>query len=401
MLLTARAIAKVATVFVVILIARFLSVEGFGTLSTILALTSIIGLLADFGLLLPTIRSLSTGQQDPRELIGKTVWPRAIWSLASIFLAVSVGALLDLSGIALVLLAMAATLEMATTAFIRSFEGCHNLRMVTMLVVIERVVFSLTVTMCAVLGKTLEAVAWGYLVSNTVSFVVAYIVLCRWLGVPSIRFSWKTFVTQSFTGLPFLAVAGFSTVMYRLDTLVINYYRGDYEAGLYNAALRILEAQMFIPMAFMASVFPALSHLFRQDETEFVRVFRRSLRYLLVAGLLLATTLHTTAPFLITILYPDGFLKSIGALKIGTFMLVFYFANFLLSQTLIAINEERTFSIIIVSTALVSAASNLAVVPEWGFLGASWVRVAMEFIMFVSFGIVLRKKLAPMLRARQ
>ena len=385
LLLSVRVVSKVATIIVMVLAARHLGIDQFGLFSAILAATSLSGILSDFGLVLPTIRSVSKGVDGERAIVGETFSARLFWGSIAFAGVLGFSFLAGFPAAAAILFALSSIFETCWTALIRAFEGRLEMKIVTVFTLLERVIFSVSVVGALLLAGTLVSVSIGYLVSSVLMLVVSLFIFQKRFGDLQIRLSWKQIVEQSAMGLPFFITAGFSAFYYKADTILLGLMRGNAEAGIYNAAMRVIDAQMFIPMAVMATIFPSLSRLFHEKDTRFLSLFKNSFFFFLVSGAIVTGLIYFFSPALINVLFPPAYRDSITCLQYLSLLLVFYFLNFLLSQTLIAMHLERLYTAIIVLCASMSFMVNLFIIPAYGYNGAAGMRVGMECIMSVSF----------------
>jgi O-antigen/teichoic acid export membrane protein len=68
---------------------------------------------------------------------------------------------------------------------------------------------------------------------------------------------------------------------------------------------------------------------------------------------------------------------------------MFYFPNFLLSQTLIAMNMETSFTLVMFGAAVLSLCGNSLFIPSHGAQAAVWARLSIELLMTLSFLTIL------------
>ncbi|RPH36222.1 hypothetical protein EHM92_04880, partial [bacterium] len=243
LLLAGRVIAKVATIAVMVGAARILGTEAFGAFSLMLALSSISGLVSDFGLVLPTIRSISVQTGDAARLVGNTVPARAVWGAGGVVGIVVAGIVLQLDWLPVVLFALSSVLDTSSLALIRSFEGKQEMRTVTLFIVAERFTFCAVVLAGLWWSRSLEGVAISYLLSYTITFLIALWMFQRRFGPVKVAIGPRSFSEHTKLGLPFVLSAVSSVLYYKADTLLLNVFRTNTDVGLYNAALRIIDAQ--------------------------------------------------------------------------------------------------------------------------------------------------------------
>ncbi len=388
-LLAVRIISKLATISVMVFVARRLGKDGFGVYSTILAITSLSGTLADFGLVLPTIRSIAKKDGNEQNEVAATFSARIVWSSVALILASTVGIVYQVSLPVILFFAISSIMEASSTALIRSFEGKLEMKTVTFYTFAERAAFCVMVLSALSLFGQLQSVAIATCFSYGVMFLVSLFLFQRRFGRLRLHFSFSDFGNYSAIGLPFFITVVFSTIYYRADTLLLGTYRNEGEVGIYNVALRVIDALMFIPMTVMATILPTLSRLFKNEYPMFLHVFKRSLLAFAVMGLLASLCVFLAAPLLIRLLFSSTFDDSSGALRVLSIMLTFNFVNWLLTQSLIAIHREIDFTAIMIVSALLSISGNMFLIPMYGYLGAAWMRVFVESASCISAAVIL------------
>ena len=380
LLLGTRVITKLITVFVMAVLARVLGVAQFGLLSSVMALTLFAGLVADYGLIMPTIRSISSNIGQTHSILQHTITIRIVGSFLGFACVVVVGYWLGLPIVLVSVFGISSIQESISTAIIRSFEGRQEMKIVTIYAVIERFVYALLIISLTMYFNNIEGVAFAHLLAFSINLVIANIIFSTRLGSLKIELELNKLSYYLQLGTPFFITSIVTAVFYKADTLLLNHFRSPSEVGIYNAALRIIESQMFIPMTMMVSVFPILSKMYHEKDLNIISVFYKMFQLFIIVGLSIAAIIYFTAPMLIQILFTKEYRASVLALQIISLMLPFYFCNYLLSQSLIAIKKETAFSLTMVITSLISLGLNYFIIPYYGYIGSAWVRVCGEVL---------------------
>jgi O-antigen/teichoic acid export membrane protein len=389
MLLSARIFSKIATIIVMVFIARKLGSEAFGIYSGVIALTIFTGLLSDFGLILPTIRRISYDEKHQSLFIGETIAVRLFWGGIALVIIGILGGMFNFPFLLVLLFSLSSILEILATSLVRVFEGRQEMKVVTLYTVVERCFFCLCVLLALWYDEDIVSVGVAYLISYTVMLSFSIALFQRQVGKLTLHFSLGVLRNVSKVGLPFFISAIFSTMYFKADTLLLGVYRSDTEVGMYNASMRVIDAQMFIPMTIMATLYPLLSKFHFHEASDFVKVFRRSFLTFSLLGIVITLTIYFGAAFIIDIVYSSPYREAVPTLEVLSFSVVFYFLNFLLSQTLVAVNRETSFTLVMVLSALLNIAVNLVLIPNYGIVGAAWSRVSTEMLMTAFFGVLL------------
>ncbi len=389
LLLGARVTAKVATIAVMIVIARRLGVAQFGVYSGIIALTALTGLVSDFGLVLPTIRSVSTKAGAAVAVVSESVTARVVWGAMALVGVGVFGALFGFPQGIVLLFGLSSVMEVTSAVLIRTFEAVQDMKTVTMFTIVERMTFCTLVVTGVYLRDSIDMVGIAYGVSYVVTLFFALFLFQRRFGRLRIRLSRAALRAHTMLGLPFFITGIASAAYYKADTLLLTVFRTNAEVGVYNAALRVFDAQIFIPLAIMATIFPTLSLMHTNKDEGFFSVLQRSMGIFAGVGLTISVAVFIGATMIIRSVFSTAFDDAVSALHILAPTMLFYFLYFYFSYCLVAINREVVFTAVMTFVALANIAVNLAVVPSYGFVGAAWVRLCSEGIMALLLGIFL------------
>jgi len=258
------------------------------------------------------------------------------------------------------------------------------------------ILWAAAVTVIALLDGGLVPLAAAFLAVSTLSNV-AYIVLA--LRASPVRFSgsrsfWPALVRQ---GLP-VGIGGLLTLGYGyVDQVIVFEIAGPHDAGLYGSVYRIYERIQFLPAAIMTTLFPLFVAARDTDPARVRRLFRTTVDYLLLTSVpALAISLAGSRP-ITELLFGDDFSDAGPALPLLMATFVVVSLGYLTGYLIVAYDLQRRFLAIAVGALVFNVATNLALVPSYGFMAAAWLTLATEIVvMSTSMWIVCtRMKLAP------
>lgn len=180
-------------------------------------------------------------------------------------------------------------------------------------------------------------------------------------------------------GLPFAATFVITTIYFKIDVPILSVLRGHYETGLYVAAYKPFEALLFIPVSMLNVVFPVLAVYHRGTEGRLVWAVNRFYKALLALGAPISVGVFMLAgPFQLIYRYPG----SEPALRILALGIVLMFVSNAFIGALNAIDRQLTFTWAALVSMVVNIALNVALIPLFGYLGASWATVLTEVALF-------------------
>jgi len=171
----------------------------------------------------------------------------------------------------------------------------------------------------------------------------------------------------------------------RIDQIMIKEILGEYEAGVYSAAVRLSEAFYFIPMLITASLFPAIINAKKQS----IELYKRHLQslYTFMAWLSISITLPLTflADWFVFLLFGQEYREAGQVLVIHVWSSIFVFLGVSFSQYLIAENLPS----LQFKRTLLGAVSNLLLnhwlIPIYGVAGAAFATLLAQFMANLVF----------------
>jgi O-antigen/teichoic acid export membrane protein len=179
--------------------------------------------------------------------------------------------------------------------------------------------------------------------------------------------------------LPFAATFAITTIYFKIDVPILSILRGHTETGYYVAAYKPFEALLFIPVSMLNVVFPVLAVYHRGSEGRLVWAVNRFYKALLALGAPIAVGTYMLAePFRFIYSYP----QSEAALRILALGIVLMFVSNAFIGALNAIDRQLTFTWAALVSMFVNVGLNLAFIPLWGYIGASWATVLTEVALF-------------------
>lgn len=389
LLLSSRIAAKLTTMIVVVVTARVLGVEDFGVYNSIISLSIFAGLISDFGLLMPSIRSIASSERSRNNIVSRSIpYRMALSGMACVVIMIG-GATLHLDLGIVLLLSIASIFEFNGMTFIRSLEGIKEFQRVSLYTVIERLLYGSCAIAALMLFPSVYSLAWGIVIAHAAFFVIALRVFRRSFGSISIRVQDLNFIEYFKIGLPFFLTTIFSNIYYKADTLIIGSITSMHDVGIYNAAMRIIDAQMMVPITMMVSVFPQLSQLYHRQSAEFRPTIQKYFFILTSSGIVFAVITFAGSEIFIHLLYSDAFDASVVLLQILSIMLLFFHLNALFFQTLISMHKEIIFTGIMLFSALASIVGNISLLPHFGISATAWIRVGIEISTCLFAGLYI------------
>ena len=171
-----------------------------------------------------------------------------------------------------------------------------------------------------------------------------------------------------------LMLSGIAVVVYmKIDQIMLGQMVGDEAVGIYSAAVRISEVWYFIPMAIVASVFPAILQAKKRSEEEYYRRLQHSYDFVVFITASCAIPLWIFSDLIILLLFGNVYLDSAQIFSIYIWNTVLVGMGIARGKWLITENLQKLGFLYIGVSMLVNVIGNFLLIPQHGGIGAAYV----------------------------
>lgn len=367
-----------------IILTRALGVASMGQYYAAISFTTIFAIFIDLGFANTLTREVAKDQVKATAWLGNVVALKIPLSLLTIILALIFAAVFGYDSLSFQLILISAVsmvLDSFTSTFFAAARGFHNLKYES----ISSVIFQLIVLVCGYLAllngygiKTAMAVLALASVYNFVYsfFIIRYRLNLKWQPV------WqKEFIKNIFRiSWPFALFAIFQRLYTYLDSVMISVLSGYHQVGIYQIAFKIIFALQFLPMAFTASLYPAMSSYWLHNQEQLALSFKRAVNYLIIISMPIIGGVIALDDKIVGLFKAGP--EAIWPLRISILALFFIFINFPIGSLLNACDRQRKNLLFMSIVTVVSVVANLFLIPRYGAIGASITVLATTAIMF-------------------
>ncbi len=388
-LTAAMVLQKIISFTYFTLLARNLGPANLGKYYFAISFVTIMGVFIDLGLVNVLTREVAKRKREASKLLGSVLSlkiPLALLTLGAAFLIIN---LLEYPAITrnLVYLACVCMItDSFTTTFFAVARGFHNLIFESLSAILFQLI---------VLGLGLTAIysglnlLWvmGALVSGSIfNFCYSFAIVKHKIKIKIIP-SWDKKLIKAVASLtvPFGIFALFQRFYMHLDTVLLSILAGDKYVGFYQIAFKIVFALQFLPMAFIASLYPAMSNYWLNNRSQLSITFERAISYLMIISLPISAGVVALADKIILI-FKTNYMSAVLPMQIIILSLLFIFINFPVGSLLNACDRQKQNTLNMVIAAILSVALNLILIPRFQALGASiTVLVTNALMTFLGF----------------
>jgi O-antigen/teichoic acid export membrane protein len=180
--------------------------------------------------------------------------------------------------------------------------------------------------------------------------------------------------TMLLAGFPLVLTTLASGIYHRIDQVMLHKMSGDRVLGPYVIAVQLTELFSALPIALMTSLFPALAQN-ANDEEKVKRYLGETYRFLLVIVFAACALVSPVVAPAIELFYGKEYLPTASLLIVLIWSEVPIFFAAALGSALVAKGLQRYMPIGAAVGAAMNILLNLAWIPKYGALGASWATV--------------------------
>lgn len=193
--------------------------------------------------------------------------------------------------------------------------------------------------------------------------------------------------------LPFAIAAAAAKVYSYVDSLFLGKVIGPEAVAIYGVAYKFTYAFQFLPLAFVASLYPALSARLHRKDPEVKDIFLRSVWYMGLLAFPITFGIWVVADELVS-LTGGKYTAAAGVLRLLIFALIPIFLDFPIGSLLNAADKQAVKTRILVYTMLVNVVLNAILIPFFGPAGAAAAGVVSFSFLFLA-GLAQVRSILP------
>ena len=397
--LVGQAVNWTSTLLLTVAYGRYLGPSQFGELVFAVAFVGLIGVPVNSGFDRQTIRDVAQQPEKAASYLSNMLIIRlGIWSiLCALFLLAAW--LLGYSPQVRVLVAICG-FDLLCNALANTFASLHY--------AFERTIFPVVGNM---LEKGLSAL-FGILLLRSGAGVLAMAVVIVggslvngvWQAAWYVRLVGTTFTLDPALmrhilrkNVPFFINGALWTGYTTIDTVLLAFLTSSLVVGWYGAATRLFDTMSFLPTIVITSImFPIFAKLSLVSDVELKLAFEKSVNFLLLCGIPIATLLIVAAPDIIFLLYGrNGFAQSIPVLQAAAPGVVFAFLSYALSSTLLSKKLDGKLPIVSAIALAFNLALNLVLIRFYQAIGAAIASTLTEVLVCCCLVALHPRQLLP------
>lgn len=366
------------------LLARHLGSTGFGALAASLALVSLLYTLAELGMGRLLVRELLHAGSDHATLLGSSFYTRLTAGLVLFAGLVVYACAFDPAEASLLLIYGLALLTHAVTDVIAWFEAERHMAQAAWC---QFGGFVLSIV-AVVAGIVWQAPLWFFALTFIVECFAVAAALLIWyhrLGGSCRSWRWSKPVSLGLLRQSWYELATQLTLLMllRLDAVMVLAMRGEAEAGLYSAAVRVSEVAYFLPVLLSGFMMPPLMERRQKDGPEYANRVADYFGVTLAITVPIAALMALASGKIVGSLFGAAFQPASPMLVVHAWALIPYAVGIARTQYLTIEGRLRANVPAVIGALAINIALNRLWIPEHGGLGAAWATLIAYSIAWV------------------
>jgi len=395
--LTIASVGQKVIAFVYFLfLARVMMPQQTGIYFLAVSVAMICSVVSDFGMTPVAIREIAKKPERTktiiRQLLAIKIPLLCLGYVSSVLLSFVLGlqtevrSLVFLTGLVLVL-------DSLHLLFYGVLRGQHRLRLESMGMFVGQILTATVGGFVLLFFPSLQLLALALLCGTLFNVFLSGTNLFRQFGATVFLPIWHWSSMKPFlrAALPFALAAIFVKVYSYVDSVLISKFLDTAAVGLYSLAYKFTYAFQFLPLAFIAALYPRFSALVEKDPDGLKKLFDRALWYMLILATPIVFGLSLLADQVV-LLAGDGYRAAAPVLAMLVFVLLPIFLDFPIGSLLNASGRQSTKTAIMGLTMIVNVILNIFLIPQIGIMGSAYAALV-SFTMMFFLGLVCVPKI--------
>jgi len=375
-------------------LARNLGPENLGKYYFALSFTTIFAIFIDLGFINFLTREVAKKQERAGQLLGNILSLKLILTFLTTLAVLVVINLFNhdqLTRDLVYITIICMVLDSFTTTFFAVVRGFHNLKYESITSVVFQLIVLIGGLSAMYFNLNLRIIMATLALASVYNFAYSLWVLRSKIKI-KLQFLYDAEVVRTIfrVSWPFALFAIFQRLYTYLDSVFLSLLAGDYYVGVYQVAFKIIFALQFLPLAFTASLYPAMSNYWQSNRPQLVIAFERAMAYLIITSLpIIAGTIMLADK--IVLIFKSNYAAATWPLQITIVALFFIFVNFPIGSLLNACDRQRQNTRNMLAVTIVSIGLNLVLIPLFKATGAAITVLLTNALMFILGMLVVRK----------
>lgn len=383
-----EALTKGITFITFIWLARHFGPEIYGEWAFSLGFVGLFAILIDFGFTTLTIREVARDKSILNRYIDNILLMKAILGLIFMGLIVFISQFLGKQPEVVRLvyfLAVYTVINNFVTFFQSIFQANEKMQYVAFCQAIQNLSLLALSAFFIFNNGSIITISYAFIGGTLLGFLFSLLLVWKYFSKLFLRIDLETCKEILKRSWPFLFSGIFYMIYFGIGSIMIGIMSNMAEVGYYNAAYNLFTAIFVIPGIITMSFFPRLSHSYKNNKADFIKMFSNFKVIMILTGIPLAIILFSFSKFIIVKIYSQGFFSSVIVLEVFSAAIIFRFLSYVYSWFLTSANEQRQVLKVQAAAALLNIILNYFLIIKYNATGAAVSIVITDVFLLASY----------------
>jgi len=386
-------IAQMAISLIVgVITARYLGPSNYGLIGYATAYTAFFNAFCTLGINSLLVKEFIDNPQKEGTIIGTSLVFRAISSLMSAFVIISIVCFID-SGetttIAVVALCSIGVVFNVFEVFNYWFQAHLRSKITAMATLLAYFVTSVYKIILIIMGKSVILFAFATSVDYICIAIFLFIAYIK-SGGKKLNFSWeygKNLLSRSY----YFILPGIMVAVYgQVDKLMLKQMISKTEVGYYSTAVAVCGMWCFVLSAVIDSVYPSIMQANGKDEELFKTRNRQLYAFVFYISMFVSVMFLIFSPLVIKILYGAEYSGAVAPLRIITWYTAFSYLGVARNAWIVCKDKQKYLKYIYIGAAVMNVILNIIFIPMWGASGAAVASLAAQILTSIVLPLFIK-----------
>lgn len=370
------------------LITNYLGPEGTGNYNTIVTYLSFFIAFADFGLFSVGVREIAKKPEETKRILGNIFYVRFVSALIASVIACLIAFSTNYSpeikyGVAIAVVFL--FFNLLTSVYGMLFQVHLEMSKVVIAEVVSRIIAVLTIIIATYMNLGFYWIVATVSLASVINFLIQYLYSRKKVKFgPVCEPETVKWILR--LSVPLGVVFIVNNFYFKVDTLILFYFKGASDVGIYSVAYRILETTTFMGAALANSLKPLFSRDINRNPERTARAASQGITMLVFLSLLIIIAAIPFSNEIIIFLSNVNFIGGAPILVILAIACIFISINILLGELMIAKDLRRYLIFVAVTTLMFNIVANIVFIPKYSYTAAAYVTMASEILLLI-FGL--------------
>lgn len=372
-LIGGRILQMVLSLFVGIVIARYLGPENYGLLSYGGAYVSFFTAFCNLGINSIIIKEFVDYPNEQGKAIGSALIMRLISSVLSALLIIAIVSVLDKDEpitIIVVALCSIGSIFHIFEIFNYWFQSIYKSKVTSIAILLSYILTSIYKIVLLYLGKD---VIW-FALATSIDYIVVAIFL--WIAYkknngPALSFSITKSKSLLLSSYHYILSSIMVAVYMQTDKFMLKQMLNASEVGYYAIAATICNMWVFVLQAIIDSIYPTIIRLKNIDYLEYEKKNKQLYAVVFYVSCVVSIGFILLGEWIVELLYGTSFLPAASVLKIICWYTAFSFLGVARNAWIVSEGKQRFLKYMYGGAAIINIVLNFILIPRLGAFGAA------------------------------